>query len=163
MPNISDAEAKELAAAWLAYQRRCDAVGTARAEGFESWNRLTDLVWNDPESAWPVILLMIEVASTDSLLQDVAAGPLEELLSNHAHDFIDRIEDHARKDVKFRKCLCGVWGWFSIAAVIQTRLQQYGWRPVHKKSAQAPRKQRRGPKSRTHLKERQWPNNRRRR
>jgi hypothetical protein len=160
---ITDAEARQLAASWLAYQARCHAVGMARAEGIESWNRLTDMVWNDPESAWPVILLMIEAASTDSLLRDVAAGPLEELLSNHAHDFIDRIEDHARKDAKFRKCLCGVWGWFSIPATAQTRLQKYGWRPLQKKNALAPREQRRGRESRTDLKERQLTHNHRRR
>jgi hypothetical protein len=46
----------------------------------------------------------------DSLLQDVAAGSLEDLLCNHARDFIDRVQDRARKDAKFRKCLCEVWG-----------------------------------------------------
>ena len=39
----------------------------------------------------------------------LAAGPLEDLLAKRGEDFIDRVEELARKDPKFNDLLGGVW------------------------------------------------------
>ena len=39
----------------------------------------------------------------------LAAGALEDLLADHGPDYIDRVEDTARKDPKFNRLLGGVW------------------------------------------------------
>lgn len=76
---------------------------------FWAWERVDDFVDNDPELAWRVITLLVEHAPSDDLLEFIAAGPLEELLRKHGEHFIDRVEERARQDERFRECLGGVW------------------------------------------------------
>jgi hypothetical protein len=76
---------------------------------FWAWDELNDIVRENPEKAWEVIRHLVELAPTDDMLDSVAAGPLEDLLRSHGHQLIDRVEERARVDERFRKCLGGVW------------------------------------------------------
>lgn len=71
-----------------------------------------------------MILRLIELSPDDYVLANVAAGPLEDLLGLHAYGFIDRVENQARTNPRFRRCLSGVWGWSSIPDDVQVRLRR---------------------------------------
>jgi hypothetical protein len=74
-----------------------------------AWEKVRELVENNPEEAWKLTLLMINKSESDEALAHVAAGPLENLLNRHGLVLIDRIEDASRKDARVRLALSGAW------------------------------------------------------
>lgn len=65
---------------------------------------------DDPERCWTLLLQILERAGTDAkVLQGLSAGALEDLLSEHGTEFIDRIEQEAVRNSAFRVLLGGVW------------------------------------------------------
>ena len=59
---------------------------------------------------WSLILELIERApNDDKALQDIAAGSLEGFLGRFDDKMIDRVEQEAFRDEKFRRVLSGVW------------------------------------------------------
>jgi hypothetical protein len=91
-------EQEQLVDAWFAH--------TAT---FWAWERVNDLVRNDPEIGWRVITRLVDQAPSDGALGSIGAGALEDLLSSHGEHFIDRVEAAARNGVHFRITLAGVW------------------------------------------------------
>jgi hypothetical protein len=87
-----------------------------------------------------LILRLIELSPDDRVLADVAAGPLDVLLGLHPYEFIARVENRARSDAKFRRCLSGVWGWSSIPDDVQVRMQRAweGEEPLQANAAEQP-------------------------
>lgn len=69
-----------------------------------SWanDELMDLVWEDPERAWPIICSVVERDPPKWLLAILAAGPLEDLLRAHGPRFIERVEQAALQSERFR-------------------------------------------------------------
>lgn len=63
----------------------------------------------EPERAWNFILLALESPICVPHLGVLAAGPLEDLLSYHGEDFIERVEAEAKVNAKFAHLLGGVW------------------------------------------------------
>ena len=112
-----------LIAAYLLHAATSTRDGTD-AEQLAASDELQELVWNDPERAWPVICEVIRRASADDVLACVAAGPLEDLLVHHPHAFIDRVESLATEDAHFRRAVSGVWGWNSIPDDVRRRLDK---------------------------------------
>lgn len=80
-----------------------------RERNFWAFERLGDLCRDDPEAAWRVIEEILQKDSTDVILSNLGAGPVEELLVAHSQRFIDRLESRAERDAKFRKLLGVVW------------------------------------------------------
>lgn len=65
-----------------------------------------------PELCWATILHILAVIGPDvsnRLFAVLAAGPLEDLLSNHGQALIDRVEAQARSNPSFALLLGGVW------------------------------------------------------
>jgi hypothetical protein len=118
---FSDASLRTLAKAWLAEQ------GTDNYGEGLAFEQVIDMQSN-PEVVWRLVLLMIE-ESPDELLGNIAAGPLEDLLCHNAPRFIERVEERASRDPRFRRCLGGVWGWTGIPKELWPRLQASGWGP----------------------------------
>lgn len=77
---------------------------------FATWERIDSLVRENPDEGWRVCLALVAAAPDDFVLANVAAGPLEDLINEFPDQLIDRIEEEARRDPKFRRCLTGVWG-----------------------------------------------------
>jgi hypothetical protein len=120
MTTMKDAA---LITAYLLHAATSTRDGTD-AEQLAASDELQELVWNDPERAWPVICEVIRRASADDVLAYVAAGPLEDLLVHHPHAFIDRVESLAKEDAHFRWAVSGVWGWNSIPDDVRRRLDK---------------------------------------
>jgi hypothetical protein len=85
-------------------------------------DHVEDLIRRDPETAWTVIQELVRRATCDEVLAYIAAGPLENLLCNHPHAFIDRVEVLAARDAHFRRALSGVWGWSRMPDDVVARL-----------------------------------------
>jgi hypothetical protein len=64
-----------------------------------------------PEEQWRFILELIDAAvlASDTVLQAIAAGPLEGLLGRFGSQIVDRVERRAGLDARFRRVLSGVW------------------------------------------------------
>lgn len=97
----------EVVAHWIRYHT--EKRGTSDPL-FAAWEGVADLVDRDPEAGWALTLALIAAAPDDQVLANVAAGPLESLISRSPELMIDRVEQQARRDAKFRRCLTGVWG-----------------------------------------------------
>jgi hypothetical protein len=76
---------------------------------FCAFEKLYDMVRGEPEEAWMIMEQIRRLDSSDSILANLAAGPMEDLLVHHGNQFIERIETLARKDAIFRKMLGAVW------------------------------------------------------
>ena len=98
---------------------------TGRGDASHSWasDELDDIVREEPERAWPIILSLIAASPSDQFLAVVAAGPLENLLCDHGAAFIERAERLASSDSQFRHALAGVWGWSRMSQELQARLR----------------------------------------
>jgi hypothetical protein len=98
---------------------------TGRGDASHSWasGELDDIVREEPERAWSMILSLIGEARSDQFLAIIAAGPLENLLCEHGEAFIERVEQLAARDPHFRHALAGVWGWSRMPEVLQSRLR----------------------------------------
>jgi hypothetical protein len=82
--------------------------------GYELWWAIERFILNahDPskaEDCWSAILEVLSRNPPQSVLDVLAAGPLEDLISYHGDAFIDRIELMARQEPAFRLLLRGVW------------------------------------------------------
>jgi hypothetical protein len=115
----------ELISGYLAHAATRTRDGTD-AEHFEASDELDDLVTDEPERAWPLICEIIRrIAPADEdILAYVAAGPLENLLAQHPHTVIERVEILASNDAHFRRALSGVWGWNRIPPDVRARLER---------------------------------------
>jgi hypothetical protein len=119
----------------LDYLAECWARGwsSARVEKEQNdWACMepVDDAREDPERAWNFILLALETPICEPHLGVLAAGPLEDLLSHHGVDFIDRVEAEAKSNSKFAHLLGGVWQ-FQMTDEVWCRVQnvrdQRGW------------------------------------
>lgn len=76
-----------------------------------------------PEEAWQRILVLIDEAD-DYSLGLIGAGPLEDLLSTDAEQFIERVEAQATTNPRFRVSLLNVWGYSVIEESIYLRIRR---------------------------------------
>jgi hypothetical protein len=109
---------EQIASDWIAYARygSSEAPDQVHADGWV----LYDLVEDAPTLAWDVIQIVVRrytladlYSATKTEAQDVvgltAAGPLEDLISSFGLDYIDAIEEEARRDQRMAWTLGGVW------------------------------------------------------
>jgi hypothetical protein len=99
-----------LAQCWVDYaQKMSDGIQPEDNSDFVAWLELDWLVGDDPEQAWSVILQVLSLTDSPEILAQLAAGPLEDLLSKHGDIFIERVELLAKSDARFAFLLGGVW------------------------------------------------------
>jgi hypothetical protein len=97
-----------IAEAWIKYHY-LPGREQATSPLFDARIRLDGLVRGEPETAWRIIQEMWSFDQSEFILANIAAGPVEDLLSKHGPQFIERIEQLARRDPVFRKLLGAVW------------------------------------------------------
>lgn len=100
-------ELNQIAEAWVQLCRLPENA-PQRDDKFWSYERLSELIEEDPEAAWSVIQI-IRREGSDLILSNLGAGPLEDLLVAHGDQFIDRVEILAEQDAQFRKVLGATW------------------------------------------------------
>jgi len=107
MASISE----PLAESWVAFWREHEATGEF-SDTNDAAEVLSELARTEPETAWEAIfqiLSLVEAKPENPLFQSLAAGPLEDLLSEHGRSIIDRVELEARRSPSFNLLLGGVW------------------------------------------------------
>lgn len=98
----------DLVKAWIALQY-AEPKSQAHDDNFWAFTELSDLCETSPDRCWTVIQEIRRVDGSDKILANLAAGPLEDLLVQHGHRFIDAAETLAREDAQFRKLLGALW------------------------------------------------------
>lgn len=71
--------------------------------------RLSELVRTDPHLGLELIMSILSRDASNRVIANLAAGPLEDLLSEHGNDVIGEVERIARDDAAFKTLLGGVW------------------------------------------------------
>ena len=84
---------------------------------------LMDFEFDDPELLWTIILQILNHEISDKVFSNLAAGPLESLMAHHGPDFIERVENEAKNNPKFKNLLGGVW---------QNLMEEDIWRRLQK-------------------------------
>jgi hypothetical protein len=75
----------------------------------ESFQDSVDELGEHPDDAWRFILEVLHLDRNGEVVDVLAAGQLEDLLSSHGPAFIERVETEARTDPRFATLLGGVW------------------------------------------------------
>jgi hypothetical protein len=111
---MDDHELAKLVDAWIKgtlFGR--DERGRATPIHDENWWALERLLnWkhdNEPELLWRFILAVHEKDTSEELAGHLAAGPVEDLMSEFGEAYIERIEDLARRDERFKRMLSCTW------------------------------------------------------
>jgi hypothetical protein len=88
-----------------------------------AWEEVQAIVHEDPPSeAWGLILEMVRRAP-EELVADVAAGPLEDLVTRAGSTLIDDIETACRREPRVRMALGGIWiRWGALPDAVTARL-----------------------------------------
>lgn len=77
--------------------------------------QLDELIWEDAEAAWHLILALVDRAPSDEALSFVAASPIEDLIRRRGAEWAHRIAAEAESNTRFREALNYVWGWDGFA------------------------------------------------
>ncbi|GAA4360084.1 DUF6869 domain-containing protein [Kangiella marina] len=70
---------------------------------------IMDLTFESPDKLWPIILAIFAKKPPQSVIEVLAAGPLEDYLATNNEEFIVNVENRAKEDPKFASLLGGVW------------------------------------------------------
>jgi hypothetical protein len=108
MQNDPPRNDKQVVEAWIELQRT-PRDSDRHKELFWSFDRLDDLVRTQPGKAWQLIIDILRTDASDHILQNLSAGPLEDLLVRHGSSIIEDVEAEAARNPMFRRLLAGVW------------------------------------------------------
>lgn len=64
--------------------------------------KFADMEMDHPDLNWAAMLQIISLSTSESVIDSLAAGPLEELVELHGVEYIDRIEKAAQTNLDFR-------------------------------------------------------------
>ncbi len=117
-PAMNETSAEQIASDWIAFT--VYDPDKAPSDVFDRGWVMHDLVQDNPALCWRAIKLVINRYPATQLFAEgrsnpqhicgnLAAGPLEELLSYHGPHFIEEIETEGRRDIRMRWLLGGVW------------------------------------------------------
>jgi hypothetical protein len=76
---------------------------------FAVFGVVVDMTHDRPEEAWAFVLAVLAADDSTRVMENLAAGPLEDLLVYHGPAVIERVEAEARTNPKFAFLLGGVW------------------------------------------------------
>jgi hypothetical protein len=112
--NLSPQERLKLSLSYIERYRDMytwdkDMVLTENDLNFWAWEQFDELVKSAPDIALDVILEVLAHTDNDDVLDNLSAGPLEDIIRLHGQLMIDRIEHEAGENEKFKDLLCGVW------------------------------------------------------
>ncbi len=88
---------------WIRYHTTHDEFD------FWAWEVAQGLVRDDPAEAWEFILSLVEKAPNSNMVDLIGAGLAEDFVMAHASTFIDRIEEEASRNGRFKEALASVW------------------------------------------------------
>jgi len=67
--------------------------------------QFADMEMERPDLNWAAMLQIVSITTSDSVIHNLAQGPLEELVELHGAQYIDKIEKAAQTNLNFRLLL----------------------------------------------------------
>lgn len=102
----------EVAVAWIVNCRDAIEHGSesdAAEHTFWAYQALDKLCASDPDRALDIIQLILESSPPPRVLDNLAAGPLEDVLVRNGAKVLDRVERLVASRPDFRYLIGGVW------------------------------------------------------
>lgn len=84
-------------------------ISTTKAETQWAYDKLDDLITINPKLALEIIIVIFNKTNDEFVLDNLAAGPLENLLVRHGNEIITDIEKYTLAHPKFSDVLAGIW------------------------------------------------------
>jgi len=119
---MNESEQIKIVNTWIELQKchrnkgDCDSL-------FWAYEKLDDLIDNKPEKAFELIKKIYATDQSDIICENLAAGPIEDLLTRHGEKVIEIVILTAKENPSFCNLLGGVWQ-NSIQDNIWTKLQK---------------------------------------
>ncbi|MGC3989901.1 MAG: hypothetical protein QM796_09535 [Chthoniobacteraceae bacterium] len=101
-------ELNKLVDGWIALQKTRFESGQYEAL-FWAYEAVWNLVAAKPPEALEFILAVLKCDSSSTIMENLSAGPLEDLLVGHGSLLIEKIEEEAKMNPVFASLLGGVW------------------------------------------------------
>lgn len=106
---MDEMELNKIVDAWIASESAEDG-SPERESNWWAIEKVNDWSFNrEGEHVWQFITAAYKRDLSDKVFSSLAAGPVEDLLAKQGPQFIERVEELARKDPKFKYLLGGVW------------------------------------------------------
>ena len=107
---MNEADKESLVNAWVA-ATKAGPESFVHEKNWWAIEKFMELPNEDPELLWQLILKVVEKATDgdESLLSNLAAGPLEDLMCSYGEEIIGRVENEAKLNPRFKFCTKGVW------------------------------------------------------
>lgn len=106
---MDETDLHQIVSAWIAIE---DAERGSPEYESNWWAVEQVMDWHldgEGELLWRFITAAYKRNPSDKVVGALAAGPLEDLLAKHGPEFIERVEELARRDPQFNYLLGGVW------------------------------------------------------
>ncbi|MBZ5532403.1 MAG: hypothetical protein LAO20_13310 [Acidobacteriia bacterium] len=106
------AESGRLVDAWINRYEIIEQKGDEAPEAkalFWSYMEVDELCGEDPDRALHLITNILASTQNEYVLANLAAGPLETLLTRHGKKLIGKVEYLAKADPRFQHLLQNVW------------------------------------------------------
>jgi len=127
---MNESEVQALATAWAErYQRQfsTDASGVIQEQNINwpAWEQLHSLTHAQPLDALRVVIAVARSTDNEWVLENLGAGPLEDLIHYHGNAVIEHIEREAKENPSFVDALTCVWEsgpeeiWSRVQAVVE--------------------------------------------
>jgi hypothetical protein len=112
--KISESKRESLIVAYIERYSRLTSLSPEKVFNdidinYWAYEKLDDLVKHAPNIAFELVVQIADRTENENVLDNLSAGPLEDLIRLHGPKFIDKIEEISRNNDKFKDVLRGVW------------------------------------------------------
>ena len=104
---MTDKSDEQVASAWI--EERKNYEERRRMQSLWALKALDNICKTDPARGLRIVEQICNEDHSDSIIEVLAAGPMENLLANHGREIIEQVEEIARRNPVFRELLGGVW------------------------------------------------------
>jgi hypothetical protein len=106
---MDDSDLHKLIDSWIAASDAGDGFSFPSEHEWAIDEVANWILQNRPKSLWQFIVAVNQRTLSPKVTSVLAAGPLEDLLSNWGEDYIEQVEQLAQKDSNFNFLLGGLW------------------------------------------------------
>lgn len=105
---MTDRTDDDIVDAWIALQY-AERGSVSYDQNFWAHMSLDEVIDGNRERCWKIIGEIKSRDGSDFILSNLAAGPVEDLLSRYGEDVIERVENDAKRDGRLKFLLGLVW------------------------------------------------------
>lgn len=106
---MDETELNEIVTAWIAAEEAAPNSPECEANWWAIEQVMFWTLDREGEHLWRFIVAAYQHDLSDKVIALLAAGPVEDLLAKQGPEFIERVEELARRDPRFNYLLGGVW------------------------------------------------------